>query len=61
MKNGVSKKKYMDDKMDIALFGTMISMSIFTKLFLQSFEKHSMLESTLEILQQFYSNGDRTR
>ncbi len=33
---------------------TKIPLSIFTKLFKQRFEKHSMLESTLEILQQFY-------
>jgi hypothetical protein len=39
---------------DIALFATQIPISIFTNLFHQRFEKHSMLESTLEILQQFY-------
>jgi hypothetical protein len=39
---------------DIALFATQIPLSIFTNLFHQRFEKHSMLESMLEILQQFY-------
>jgi hypothetical protein len=39
---------------DIALDATQIPLSIFTNLFHQRFEKHSMLESTLEILQQFY-------
>jgi hypothetical protein len=39
---------------DIALFATQIPLFIFTNLFKQKFEKHSMLESTLEILQQFY-------
>ncbi len=36
------------------MFATQISLSIFTNLFHQRFEKYSMLESTLEILQQFY-------
>ncbi len=36
------------------MFATQIPLSIFTNLFKQRFEKHSMLESTLEILQQFY-------
>jgi hypothetical protein len=40
--------------MGIALFATQIPQSIFTNLFKQRFEKHSMLESMLEILQQFY-------
>ncbi len=40
--------------MGIALFATQIPLSIFTNLFHQRFEKHSMLESMLEILQQFY-------
>ena len=39
---------------DIALSATQILLSIFTNLFHKRFEKHSMLESTLEILQQFY-------
>jgi hypothetical protein len=38
----------------IALLATQIPLSIFTNLFHQRFEKHSMLESTLEMLQQFY-------
>jgi hypothetical protein len=36
------------------LFATQIPLSIFINLFKQRFEKHSILESTLEILQQFY-------
>jgi hypothetical protein len=49
-----SKHKFIKDIGDIALFATQIALSIFTNLFHQRFEKHSMLESTLEILQQFY-------
>jgi hypothetical protein len=49
-----SKHKFIEDIGDIALFATQIPLSIFTNLFHQRFEKHSMLESTLEILQQFY-------
>ncbi len=39
---------------NIALLATQIPLSIFTNLFHQRFEKHSILELTLEILQQFY-------
>jgi hypothetical protein len=49
-----SKIQFIDEIVDIALFATQIPLSIFTNLFKQRFEKHSMLESTLEILQQFY-------
>jgi hypothetical protein len=49
-----SKHKFIEDIGDIALFATQIPLSIFSNLFHQRFEKHSMLESTLEILQQFY-------
>jgi hypothetical protein len=49
-----SKHKLIEDIGDIALFATQIPLSIFTNLFHQRFEKHSMLESTLKILQQFY-------
>ena len=49
-----SKFQFIDKIMGIALFATQIPLSIFTNLFKQRFEKHSMLESTLEILQQFY-------
>ncbi len=49
-----SKIQFIDEIMGIALFATQIPLSIFTNLFQQRFEKHSMLESTLEILQQFY-------
>jgi hypothetical protein len=40
--------------MEIAVNATTIPLSIFTNLFHQMFSKHDYLESTLEILQQFY-------
>ncbi len=46
--------QFIHEIVDIALLATQIPLSIFTHLFRQRFEKHSMLESTLEILQQFY-------
>jgi hypothetical protein len=49
-----SKIQFIDEIASIALFATQIPLSIFTNLFHQRFEKHSMLESMLEILQQFY-------
>jgi hypothetical protein len=49
-----SKHKLIEDIGDIVLFATQILLSILTNLFHQRFEKHSMLKSTLEILQQFY-------
>jgi hypothetical protein len=49
-----SKHQFIEDIGDTALFATKIPLSIFTNLFHQRFEKHSMLESMLEILQQFY-------
>ncbi len=49
-----SKHQFIEDIGVIAFFATQIPLSIFTNLFHQRFEKHSMLESTLEILQQFY-------
>jgi hypothetical protein len=53
---GVKKSNHrlIDDIVDIALSATQIPLSIFTILFHKRFEKHSMLESMLEILQQFY-------
>jgi hypothetical protein len=48
------KDQFIKKIVDIALFATQIPLSIFTNLFHQRFEKHSMLETTLEILQQFY-------
>jgi hypothetical protein len=54
MLNEKSKHQFIKDIGDIALFATQIPLSIFTNLFHQRFEKHSILESTLEILQQFY-------
>jgi hypothetical protein len=52
--NEKNKHCFIDEIVDIALSATQIALSIFTNLFHQRFEKHSMLESMLEILQQFY-------
>jgi hypothetical protein len=52
--NEKSKHHFIDEIVDIALSATQIPLSTFTNLFHQRFEKHSMLESMLEILQQFY-------
>jgi hypothetical protein len=49
-----SKHCFIDEMVDIAIFATQIPLSIFKSLFHQRFEKHSLLESTLEKLQQFY-------
>jgi hypothetical protein len=49
-----SKIQFINEIMGIELFATQIPLSIFTNLFEQRLEKQSMLESTLEILQQFY-------
>jgi hypothetical protein len=49
--NEKSKHRLINEIVDIALSVTQIPLSIFTKLFYKRFEKHSMLESTLEILQ----------
>jgi hypothetical protein len=46
--------QFIHEIVDIALLAAQIPLSIFTNLFHQRFKKHSMLESTLEILQQFY-------
>jgi hypothetical protein len=47
-------KQFIKKIVAIALFATQIPLSIFTNLLHQRFDKRSMLESTLEILQQFY-------
>ena len=52
--NEKRKHRLIDEIVDIALSETQIPLSIFTNLFHKRFEKHSMLESTLEMLQQFY-------
>ncbi len=52
--NEKSKHCIIDEISDIALSATQIPLSVFTNLFYKRFEKHSMLESMLEILQQFY-------
>jgi hypothetical protein len=55
MSNQKIKHQFVEDTGDIALFATQIPLSVFTNLFHQRFDKKSMLESMLEILQQFYS------
>jgi hypothetical protein len=52
--NEKSKHHFIDEIVDIALSAIQIPLSIFTNLFHHRSEKHSMLKSTLEILQQFY-------
>jgi hypothetical protein len=52
--NEKSKHRFINEINDIALDVTQISLSIFSNLFHQKFEKHSMLESALELLQKFY-------
>ncbi len=52
MLNAKSKHQFIEDICNIALFATRIPLSILTNLFHQWFENYSMLESTLEILQQ---------
>jgi hypothetical protein len=52
--NKKCKHGFINEIVAIALSATQIPLSIFTNLFHKRFEKHSMLESTLEILQQFY-------
>jgi hypothetical protein len=54
MWNEKSKHCIIDEIVDIAVFVTQIPLSTFTYLFHQRFEKHSMLELTLRILQQFF-------
>ncbi len=52
---GMKKKhRLIGEMVDIALSATHIPLSIFTNLFHKRFQKHSILESMLEILQQFY-------
>jgi hypothetical protein len=52
--NEKSKHHLIDEIVDIAMSATQIPLSIFTNLFHKRFQKHSMLESMLAILQQFY-------
>ena len=53
--NTAEKKAHWFERlMEIAVSATTIPLSIFTNLFHQRFSKHDYLESTLEILQQFY-------
>jgi hypothetical protein len=52
--NEQSKHCLIDEGVDIELSATQIPLSIFTIFFHKRFEKHSMFNPTLEILQQFY-------
>jgi hypothetical protein len=52
--NEKCSNQFVEMIVDIELEATQIPLSMFTNLFHQRFEKHSMLESMLEILQQFY-------
>ncbi len=52
--NEKSKHCLIDEIVDIAVFASQIPLSVLTNLIHQRFENHSMLESMLEILQQFY-------
>jgi hypothetical protein len=52
--NEKSNHCLIDEVVYIALSATQFPQSIFTNLFHKRFEKHSMLESMLEILQQLY-------
>jgi hypothetical protein len=45
---------FINEIVAIALSATQIPLSIFRNLFHKRFEKYSMLESMVEILQQFY-------
>jgi hypothetical protein len=52
--NEKSKHRFIDEIVNIALSATRIPLFIITNLFHTRFEKHPMVESRLEILQQFY-------
>ena len=52
--NEKREHRLINEIVDIALSETQIPLSIFTNLFDKRFQKHSMLESMLEILQHFY-------
>ena len=51
---GKKKAQIFKSLLEFAVSATTIPLSIFTNLFYQRFSKHDYLESTLEILQQFY-------
>jgi hypothetical protein len=52
--NKKPKHCFINEIVALALSAAQIPLSIFTHLFHKRFEKHSMLESRLEILQQLY-------
>ena len=51
---GKKKAQIFERLLEFAVSATTIPLSIFTNLFHQRFSKHAYMESTLEILQQFY-------
>jgi hypothetical protein len=53
--SGKFKKAFMDHMKITAILGTIIPLSIFANLSHKRFEKHSMLELVLEIMQHFYN------
>jgi hypothetical protein len=53
VRNKKRNNHLIDEIVVIALSATQIPLSIFTNLFHKRFQKHSMLESILEVLQQF--------
>ena len=63
MKIAKTKEVIIKRVWEIAVSATTIPLSIFTNLFHQRFSKHVYLESTLELLQQFYieMNSDHER
>jgi hypothetical protein len=54
MENSTFKRAFIDHMKETAILGTVIPLSICTNIFHQRFEKHSVLESTLEIMQHCY-------
>jgi len=63
MNTAEKKAEIIKRVLEITVSATTIPLSIFTNLFHQRFLKHDYLESTLEILQQFYikMHSDHTR
>jgi hypothetical protein len=54
IENSTFKKAFVDHMKETAILVTMIPLSSFTIYFYKRFEKHSMLELMLEIMQHFY-------
>jgi hypothetical protein len=54
IENGTFKKAFMDHMKDTAILGTIIPLSFSYHFFDKRLEKHSMLESMLELMQHFF-------